>query len=407
MNKPEKAAEPSMEEILASIRKIIAEEPIGSRPEPARRSPRPVLDQLAPVRDQAGPQVARSAVPSAETRHGNAQGKGAINTPIAGAINTPIAIDDPLADLVEQPAGETAGSAGTAAQGAPVPAAAPLAAAPPAEPRQRPSWLFSHPQAMPSASPVTGEHHELPRAGGPLPSPRDILRSPVRADTEPVTVGDKPGALPADASAALKFPGRESALQMSEPDGGRGVPPITGTESSRSPRSAEAVTADATRTLVHGFGAPICSTEPESTSPLRRGPERAATESTRPDALMPHRSETVGSAAGAGLSALVAGSAVVEGVDNGTSTANSALDALAQGLAASAVTTGKAIDSAARSQAGMQASQAVRTLEETVTDLLRPMLRQWLDANLPSIVEKALRVELAEDVKPGAKTGPL
>gem|GEM_PF-3886155 len=37
-----------------------------------------------------------------------------------------------------------------------------------------------------------------------------------------------------------------------------------------------------------------------------------------------------------------------------------------------------------------------RTLEETVADLLRPMLRQWLDANMPRIVEKALKTELAE-----------
>jgi cell pole-organizing protein PopZ len=41
----------------------------------------------------------------------------------------------------------------------------------------------------------------------------------------------------------------------------------------------------------------------------------------------------------------------------------------------------------------------VRTLEDTVAELLRPMLRQWLDANMPRIVEKALRVELAESAK--------
>jgi cell pole-organizing protein PopZ len=32
------------------------------------------------------------------------------------------------------------------------------------------------------------------------------------------------------------------------------------------------------------------------------------------------------------------------------------------------------------------------------------MLRQWLDANMPKIVEKTLRVELADGVKPGVKT---
>ena len=48
----------------------------------------------------------------------------------------------------------------------------------------------------------------------------------------------------------------------------------------------------------------------------------------------------------------------------------------------------------------MAQAGAVRTLEDTVVDLLRPMLRQWLDDNMPRMVEKALRIELAESVKP-------
>lgn len=40
-----------------------------------------------------------------------------------------------------------------------------------------------------------------------------------------------------------------------------------------------------------------------------------------------------------------------------------------------------------------------RTLEDTVVELLRPMLRQWLDANMPRIVEKTLRAEMSEDSK--------
>ena len=39
-------------------------------------------------------------------------------------------------------------------------------------------------------------------------------------------------------------------------------------------------------------------------------------------------------------------------------------------------------------------------MEDTVAELLRPMLRQWLDANMPRVVEKALRVELAASVQP-------
>jgi cell pole-organizing protein PopZ len=45
-----------------------------------------------------------------------------------------------------------------------------------------------------------------------------------------------------------------------------------------------------------------------------------------------------------------------------------------------------------------------RTLEDTVSELLRPMLRDWLDANMPRIVEKAVKGELAnyETGKPKA-----
>jgi uncharacterized protein len=46
---------------------------------------------------------------------------------------------------------------------------------------------------------------------------------------------------------------------------------------------------------------------------------------------------------------------------------------------------------------------SARTLEDAVVDLLRPMLRSWIDANMPVMVEKALRAEtsaIAPPVKP-------
>ncbi len=41
----------------------------------------------------------------------------------------------------------------------------------------------------------------------------------------------------------------------------------------------------------------------------------------------------------------------------------------------------------------------VRTIEDMVAELLRPMLREWLAENMPRMVEKALRIELAEGLK--------
>lgn len=41
-------------------------------------------------------------------------------------------------------------------------------------------------------------------------------------------------------------------------------------------------------------------------------------------------------------------------------------------------------------------AQDSQAIDNTAAELLRPMLRQWLDDNMPRIVEKALRIELAE-----------
>ncbi len=47
--------------------------------------------------------------------------------------------------------------------------------------------------------------------------------------------------------------------------------------------------------------------------------------------------------------------------------------------------------------------QSVRTLEDAVADMLKPLLQQWLADNMPRIIEKALRVEAASAVKKGHK----
>ncbi len=47
---------------------------------------------------------------------------------------------------------------------------------------------------------------------------------------------------------------------------------------------------------------------------------------------------------------------------------------------------------------------AHRTMEDTVADLLRPMLRTWLAENMPRIVERALRREVSEQLHSEHKT---
>lgn len=49
------------------------------------------------------------------------------------------------------------------------------------------------------------------------------------------------------------------------------------------------------------------------------------------------------------------------------------------------------------------ASGPPRTLEDAVADMLRPMLQQWVADNMPRIIERALRTEVENTIKPGNK----
>jgi cell pole-organizing protein PopZ len=44
-----------------------------------------------------------------------------------------------------------------------------------------------------------------------------------------------------------------------------------------------------------------------------------------------------------------------------------------------------------------------RTLEDVVRELLRPLLKQWLDDNLPGIVETAVQAEVERIARGGVR----
>jgi uncharacterized protein len=62
------------------------------------------------------------------------------------------------------------------------------------------------------------------------------------------------------------------------------------------------------------------------------------------------------------------------------------------GLMSSA--TGAAVDSAFNTLAQTVLVQNGRTLEDLVREMLRPLLKTWLDDNLPSMVERLVRAEI-------------
>jgi cell pole-organizing protein PopZ len=56
--------------------------------------------------------------------------------------------------------------------------------------------------------------------------------------------------------------------------------------------------------------------------------------------------------------------------------------------------TANAVDSAFNALAHTVLGQNARTLEDLVKEMLRPMLKSWLDDNLPGLVERIVRAEI-------------
>ena len=63
-----------------------------------------------------------------------------------------------------------------------------------------------------------------------------------------------------------------------------------------------------------------------------------------------------------------------------------------RGLLSAATTA--AVDAAFDTLARTAQARSGRTLEEVVSELLRPMLKSWLDENLPEMVERLVRAEI-------------
>ncbi|MCC8982496.1 PopZ family protein, partial [Bradyrhizobium acaciae] len=57
-------------------------------------------------------------------------------------------------------------------------------------------------------------------------------------------------------------------------------------------------------------------------------------------------------------------------------------------------TTMRAVESAFNSLANTVLSNNARTLEDLVKEMLRPMLKSWLDDNLPGLVERIVKAEI-------------
>jgi uncharacterized protein DUF2497 len=189
MSRPAASSDPSMDEILASIRKIIAEEPPASRPvlEPRAKSPMPV-PPAPPGPPAREPDTERSSPMFGRLAEALRGARSAVAT---AAMREPSArFDDDLSDLIE-----TGSAAPAPPQAKLPPAGVPQSVSrglPPSAPPPSARSLPPNPQRPnPAPDTWTGAY---PSRGGPQ---SDVAREEARRRPEPAS----PGAL---ASAAVK-----------------------------------------------------------------------------------------------------------------------------------------------------------------------------------------------------------
>lgn len=392
MQKPDKTPEPSMEEILASIRKIIAEEPIGSRPGPDPEPRGPALATPSPL-----PGAAKPSDPSEKTNHSppsrNERGSG----------GPPFNMDDALADLMDDPPLPRFATAPGRQDPAPKPPS--RAAATPEEDSQRPSWLFARPGDSPAQ---TGSQHgsEGNRGAGLLGQLDSIRPLPQSGGSAGETLAPKPAAAQKVAAPEPLFDRQKEAerpaLGGAAPSPadllrpGARISPVDDGDAGRRP-DGQASAASAAPAGTDGSRPEPFHRQPTSApAPAEESKPKSAEFGITPAERAPREQPRV-------ESPVAEKPASLPGADRPPRAETSPLASLAQGLASAAsganLDTGKSEAGTSPKPGAAASGPAVRTLEDTVAELLRPMLRDWLDANMPRIVEKALKVELSDSAK--------
>ncbi len=429
MSRMEKAPEPSMEDILASIRKIIAEEPIGSRRSPG----------TAPVGARAnGGQPAPSQQPAARVQPAGQQPTPAPRRPLM----QPAAIDDVLS-LADDVPTVRHGTTPTPASGA-TPSkttAAPVPAQSQATTEAAPAWLFpkettaavttpaaspargSAPSPLPAPAPFFGvasasnasKTEAVPADAMVPPQPKTGLSdlgsfvpgrmdhgglgapfvrpepSPLKASSLSSLNGDKPGSAPQAQTRVVPAPAPAMPPVVAAPS-----PAVTDPQ----PKTETPKPEDGQGEPVAAKPMPASDAKPD----VKPGPQtQAARPATEPAAAAAAANKLLAPVAAAKPAAdmvvpTVAAPAAPM-LDKRPAivpeTATPVL--LGTPLPAPVALAPKTAVAPATASASPMPMNAI---EERVVELLRPMIRDWLDNNMPRMVEKALSIELSASAKP-------
>jgi len=407
MTRPLFAGEPSLEDILTSIRKMISEEPAGPRPIP----------------DQIGRTVFSFSVPEAQQL---------ANEPQQGSL------EDNIKRLLNERPGPTQG---------PVPNSRPLAAfsggrvPQPAAHALGPASAFDKSASQANDATVPFGHRAV--EGGPFST--DITGS---TDPSKHTIGTKPAAARVSSLVANLEKARASAAseargkKVEEPPVADAPAPEAVAAALLDKSGARLSNADSRPPAANGATISLLGSQPVQSEAFRadasvRGtPKEACKHSVRRagdtaasaldsgilgDAVLrlSRSSETNASVRAAAkpgsasppsevlldavvdmvkndpssLSVFTSGSAFVHGVTSGEKTETSAF------------TSGPAfVHGVSSGKKPGNSAAPPRKLDTAASELIRPMLRQWLSENMPRIVEEALRSELDSSETTGEGT---
>lgn len=356
---PNNAAEQSMEEILASIRKIIAEEPIGTRPETASQG-RSNANPSLPIGAAASPPPQRAGV--------------------SGAISIDDVLDQADGASAEAKAGPSGGaSAANGAANRRWSFANPFGGAPPAKaPSPGNAMVASETTRNGSREEVKPFFPPMERTPGPAGGPDLGGVAPDQA-AKPAAAPDDPA--PPEADPVLVEAREKVARHLGKPVTEAERPAPLGLRSIRDAASLESKAQEpakrpAAEGLVARTAAAGAQANAETAGPYAPAGRTASSRAPSETASVPAAS-------------VPAASRATERQSDGKAASHGQnAEGPQQGRAASGAGTPTAAD-------------PVRTLEATIAEMLRPVLREWLDANLPRMVQQVLREEMSKSPLPG------
>ena len=345
-----------MEDILASIRKIIADDP-------------------------SVPAAQAGAPPAAEAK----AGKG------------PVSLDDVL-NLADDDVPTQRAAAKD--QPAPLPAAR-SAAAPVATESGVPSWLFPKapaPLASPVAAPAPAADKSAPKPFFP-PAPRETAPTAGSPKAPAATASDLgafvPGRGDPSNAAAPEKPTSQIRPEPRLADRVNGASEPRPPAQSSSSQGLERPSLALPQSLADRMSGASAGIAPAAANQAAAQAKPATQTAAAPAVREPVKDIVVKPAADVPMTRVVVQAPTVPAPAAAAPAAVPAPSAPA-----------KSAQVAASAPAAPQpASEPTvpRSMEDTVAELLRPMLRQWLDQNMPRVIEKALRNEITQTgvAKPG------